>query len=79
MDELKGSEAVYGFCAWLTTREEVTEMGACKDSGAIADLMKVFCNTNNLSNPRENYSDFLAIPQNNDSKLLLKEIDKSTE
>lgn len=40
---LNPSEAVYGFAAWLTTRDEVTTMSARHDSGVIADLVKEFC------------------------------------
>lgn len=45
---LNPSEAVYGFAAWLTTREKKIIMGASADCAPIADLVKQFCETNNL-------------------------------
>jgi len=45
---LNPSDAVYGFAAWLTTREEETIMSAHHDSAIIADLVKRFCVTNDL-------------------------------
>lgn len=45
---LNPSEAVLGFAAWLTTRDEVTKMSARHDSGVIADLVKEFCSAQGL-------------------------------
>lgn len=45
---LNPSEAVLGFAAWLTTRDEVTTMSARHDSGVIADLVKEFCSVQGL-------------------------------
>ena len=45
---LNPSEAVLGFVAWLTTRDEVTKMSARHDSGVIADLVKEFCSVQGL-------------------------------
>ena len=45
---LNPSEAVLGFAAWLTTRDEVTKMSARHDSGVIADLVKEFCSVQGL-------------------------------
>ena len=63
-EELTGSEAVYGFVAWLTTCEEVTTMGKGHDCGLVADLVKEFCDVNKLSEPRHNWSDYLTHPSN---------------
>ena len=63
MDKLTASEAIYGFCAWLTTRDKVVEMGAAKDCGNIANLIAIFCNENGLVDPRENYHEFLILPK----------------
>ena len=49
--ELTGSEAIYGFCAWLSTRKEVTKMSSKHDCAIIADLIKEFCDVNELSEP----------------------------
>ena len=61
--ELSGSEAVYGFCAWLTTRDDITKMSAKHDCGIIAELINKFCVENNLDPPRENWSKLLTHPQ----------------
>ena len=60
---LTGSEAVFGFCAWLTTREEKTTMSSKDDAAPIVELIKTFCDENKLPNPRENYTDYLTIPR----------------
>lgn len=60
--EMTGAEAVFGFCAWLTTRAEKTVMSASDDSGVIARLVKQFCDTNKLIEPRENWTDYLVHP-----------------
>ena len=60
---LTGSEAIFGFCAWLTTREDKTIMSGENDVGVICDLIKIFCDENKLRDPRENYTDYLTIPK----------------
>ena len=55
--ELSGSEALYGFCGWLTTRKEVTKMGAKHDASEIADLVAMFVSSQELSKPREGWSE----------------------
>lgn len=60
---LTGSEAVFGFCAWLTTRKEKTIMGGSEDVVPVLELIQMFCEENKLPNPRENYTDFLAMPK----------------
>lgn len=60
--ELSGSEAVFGFVSWLTTRLTTTKMGSTVDCGALVDLIKQFCETNELSPPRDRYSDYLKHP-----------------
>lgn len=59
---LTGSEAVYGFCAWLTTKEEKTTMSSKHDAAVICDLIKEFCEENKLPDPRDNYTDYLTLP-----------------
>ena len=48
VQSLNPSEAVCGFAAWLTTRDEVTTMSARHSSGPIADLVKEFCEVQGL-------------------------------
>lgn len=62
MSKLSASEAIYGFAGWLTTREKVTQMGANYDCNIIADLVNAFCDTNNLVEPRDNWTDNLTHP-----------------
>jgi len=61
-DSLTGSEAVYGFAAWLTSRSEKTVMSSSDDCSIICELIDVFCKVNGLKNPRENYADYLTHP-----------------
>lgn len=60
---MTASEALFGFCAWLTTREEKTVMSSGDNCGGIADLVKEFCEVNNLPEPRENWTDYLTHPK----------------
>ena len=64
MDKLTGSEAVFGFCAWLTGRKKEIKMGSSNDCAEIVSLITTFCNTNKLIKPRENYTDYLTMPEN---------------
>jgi len=59
---LSSSEAVYGFVAWLTTRSENVSMGAGNDCAPIADLVKEFCEVNDLPEVREKYYEALVHP-----------------
>jgi hypothetical protein len=53
---LSGSEALYGFAAWLTTRKEAITIGSNHDAAAVCDLVKRFCDENHLDEPRDNKS-----------------------
>ena len=59
---LTGSEAIFGFCGWLTSRKERTIMSGSNDSAVIVELITKFCNENKLSDPRDNYTDYLTLP-----------------
>jgi hypothetical protein len=59
---MTGSEAVYGFAAWLTTREEVTTMSASHECSVIADLCDKFCKCNRLRSPRDRWTDYFSMP-----------------
>ena len=65
---LSGSEAVFGFCGWLTTREIQTVMSSRDDAAIIANLVKEFCSVNHLSDPRDNWEDNLIHPEVNDDE-----------
>jgi len=60
--ELTASEAVYGFCGWLTTRGEITIMSSYHDSASIAELVSMFCEKNKLKSPREDWTKNLTHP-----------------
>lgn len=63
MDKLTASEALYGFCGWLTTRDEKTVMSASDDAAPIPVLIKKFCDTNRLEDPRVDWHKMLTHPQ----------------
>lgn len=54
--DLNASEALYAFAGWLTTRDEVTEMGAMHDCAPIAKLVGDFCAVNGLPDVRESFA-----------------------
>jgi len=60
--ETSASEALYGFCAWLTTQDEETIMSAHHDSAVIADKIKLFCEVNKLSEPKEGWGKKITHP-----------------
>ena len=60
--ELSPSEAVYGFVAWLSGREEVTKMGSKNDCANLADKIQLFCETNNLTDPKDHWEKNLIHP-----------------
>ncbi len=62
--QLSGSEAVYGFAGWLTSRSEKTTMSSSNDAAVIAELVDLFCQTNNLDEPRDKWSEWLKHPKN---------------
>ena len=62
-DVLTGSEAVFGFCAWLTSQQAHTHMGSSLDAAVIVQLIGAFNEANNLAEPRENYTDYLTMPE----------------
>lgn len=49
---MSASEAVYAFAGWLTTREEPTVLSAGHDAAPVAELIRQFCEANNLTPPR---------------------------
>lgn len=59
---LNASEAVYGFAAWLTTRPEKTVLSSVDDSAIVAQLVDLFCKTNNLPDVSEDWPDNLRHP-----------------
>lgn len=62
--EMNASEAVYGFAAWLTCRKEKTTFSSKHNCAPIAELVKLFCETNKLKEPRKNWQKRLTHPNN---------------
>lgn len=62
LNELTASEALFGFCGWLTTRKTVTKMSSKHDAGVIAELIKEFCEINKLTEPRKNWDKLFIHP-----------------
>jgi len=62
---LRPSEAVYGFAAWLTCRKDTLKIGSSHDASQIAELCKLFCEENYLSDPGDNWTDILIHPKDN--------------
>ncbi len=71
--ELTGSEALYGFAAWLTSRKGPLTLGATYHASPIAELVKQFCDTNKLAEPREGWTDRLTHPRTETSFRASKE------
>lgn len=71
--KLSPSEAIYGFCAWLTTREKITVMSGHHDPAPIVKAIEVFCEVNGLAYPRYDWTDYLIHPKDSEKSLLDKE------
>jgi len=61
-DKLSGSEALYGFAGWLTSRKKRTVMSSSDDAAGPATLVAMFCETNQLAEPREEWQRNLTHP-----------------
>ena len=60
---MTASESVYGFVAWLTTRDKAVSFGAKHDCAIAADLVQQWINTNGLDGPRDGvYPDNIVMP-----------------
>lgn len=60
--ELSASEAVYGFAAWLLTRDRGIKIGKDCPMGELADLINDFCEANDLRDPRPGWNERLICP-----------------
>ena len=61
-DKLTASEAIFGFCGWLTTRSEITRMGSSENCAGIPDLITQFLWENDLDLPRDGWENNLIHP-----------------
>ena len=62
-DRLSASEALCGFCAWLSTERETMSIGANEECGQWAEAVDAFCKRNALDPPREGWEKALALPE----------------
>ena len=67
-DLLSSSEALYGFCGWLTSREEKVVMSKKHNCAGIADLINEFCTENSLPEPRDGWHEKLKHPSSGTEK-----------
>ena len=51
-ETMTASEALFGFMGWLTCRREAVTLGAAHDAAVVVDLIKHWCEVNNLPPPR---------------------------
>ena len=62
MKELSASEALFGFAAWLSAREDITQMSFKHDCAVVAERVSEFCTANNLSEPEDGWPEKLVYP-----------------
>ena len=62
-DKLNASEAVFGFCGWITSRKQRICASAKDDTAPWAGLAEEFCKVNKLANPRKNWNKNLIHPK----------------
>jgi len=62
-NELSASEALFGFCGWLSSRKEELKISSTNKCGILAELIEIFCKANNLKEPREKWNEKLIHPK----------------
>lgn len=62
-NEMTASEALYGFCWWLTSRDKQTIMSAKDDAWTAAVLIEKFCEVNKLTPTRNDWEKLLIHPK----------------
>lgn len=60
---MNASDALFGFVAWLTTRDEKTVMCSSVDCVHVVDLMQQFIKANDLGNVTELYPQNIVFPK----------------
>lgn len=63
LNELSGSEALFGFCGWLTTRDQKTVMSAKDNAGDIVQKIGKFMKANKMENPKDGWEKALKHPK----------------
>jgi hypothetical protein len=67
-ETLSGSEALYGFAAWLSSQDEKTVMSSKDNAAPITDLVDKFCKKQDLKETREHCEDELISMSENVNK-----------
>lgn len=62
-DKISASEALFGFAAWLTTRDQRTVLSSIDNAAIAADLVGKFCKVNELANPKEDFHKRFKMPE----------------
>lgn len=61
-DNLRSSEALFGFAGWLTTMDKPVIASSRHDAAIWAQLVGEFCDTNGLEDPRNDWPDYFVMP-----------------
>jgi hypothetical protein len=72
-DDLRASEALFGFAAWLTTLQGTVVAGETHDASVWAKLVGEFCEVNGLEDPRVDFPAYFEMPASDfliESKVL---------
>ena len=59
---MTASEALFGFCGWLTSRKEKTVMSSADEAGTVVELIEKFMDANNLPMPKDGFEKNLVHP-----------------
>jgi len=59
---MNNCEAVTGFVSWLTTRKEPVTMGSNNDCAPVAELLKEYCEANDLGDVSAAWPDVFVMP-----------------
>ena len=60
--KLNQAECIFGFAAWLTTRDEVTKFGGSEECSTAADRVKEFIMINDLGDVSDDWPNNLLFP-----------------
>lgn len=60
---ISASEALFGFVGWLTSRDQAVTFSGHHNAGVAADLVALFCEVNDLAEPRDHWEKNLVHPK----------------
>jgi len=55
--QVRPSEAIFAFCAWMTCRQEAIIIGAAHNAAPLVPLIGAFIESQEFDEPREDYTD----------------------